>query len=70
LEAGIPGSILVEDVPEDREATPCHRSRSKEIARTDPCWSLLGRLHYSLVALSTLTIVSLLAYYNLIGYQF
>jgi hypothetical protein len=63
LEAGIPGSILVEDVPEDREATPCHRSRSKEIARTDPCWSLL-------LALSTLTFVSLLAYYNLIGYQF
>jgi hypothetical protein len=33
-------------------------------------WSLLGRLHYTLVALSTLTFVSLLAYYNLIGYQF
>ncbi len=33
-------------------------------------WGLLGRLHYSLVALSTLTLVALLAYYNLIGFQF
>ena len=33
-------------------------------------WSLQGRLHYTLVALSTLTFVALLAYYNLIGYQF
>jgi hypothetical protein len=33
-------------------------------------WSLPGRLHYSLVALSTLTFIALLAYYNLIGYQF
>lgn len=33
-------------------------------------WSLPGRLHYSLVALSTLTFVSLLAHYDLIGYQF
>jgi hypothetical protein len=32
-------------------------------------WSLLGRLHYSLAALSTLTFVSPLAYYNLIGYK-
>jgi hypothetical protein len=31
---------------------------------------LLGRMHYSLVALSTLTFVSLLAYHNLIGHQF
>jgi hypothetical protein len=31
---------------------------------------LLRRIHHSLVALSTLTFVSLLAYYNLIGYQF
>jgi hypothetical protein len=27
-------------------------------------------MHYSLVALSTLTFVSLLAYHNLIGHQF
>ena len=33
-------------------------------------WGLFGRLHYSLVALSALTIVSLSGYYNLIGYQF
>ena len=33
-------------------------------------WGLFGRLHYSLVALSVLTLVALLGYYNLIGYQF
>ena len=30
-------------------------------------WGLFGRLHYSLVALSALTFVALLVYYNLIG---
>ena len=33
-------------------------------------WGAFGRLHYSLVALSALTFVILLAYYNLLGYQF
>ena len=33
-------------------------------------WGLFGRLHYSVVALSALTLVVLLAYYNLIGFQF
>ena len=33
-------------------------------------WGLLGRLQYSLVALSALTFVALLGYYNLIGFQF
>jgi hypothetical protein len=32
-------------------------------------WSIFGRLHYSLVALSALTFVALLAYYNMIGFQ-
>ena len=33
-------------------------------------WSLFGRLHYTLVALSALAFVALLAYYNLIGFRF
>ncbi len=33
-------------------------------------WGLLGRVQYSLVALSALTFVALLGYYNLIGFQF
>ena len=33
-------------------------------------WSVLGRAPYPLVALTMLTLVSLLACYNLIGYQF
>lgn len=33
-------------------------------------WGLLGRAHYSLVALAALTFVALLGYYNLLGVQF
>jgi hypothetical protein len=33
-------------------------------------WGLLGRVQYSLVALSALTFIALLGYYNLIGFQF
>jgi CubicO group peptidase (beta-lactamase class C family) len=33
-------------------------------------WGVVGRLHYSLVALSALTFVVLLAYYNLLGFRF
>jgi len=33
-------------------------------------WGLFGRLHYSLVTLSALTFVALLAYYNLLGFRF
>jgi hypothetical protein len=33
-------------------------------------WGRFGRLHYTLVALSALTFVALLAYYNLIGFRF
>jgi CubicO group peptidase (beta-lactamase class C family) len=33
-------------------------------------WGVFGRLHYSLVALSALTFVALLGYYNLLGFQF
>jgi CubicO group peptidase (beta-lactamase class C family) len=33
-------------------------------------WGVFGRLHYSLVALSALTFVFLLAYYNLLGFWF
>jgi CubicO group peptidase (beta-lactamase class C family) len=33
-------------------------------------WGVFGRLHYSLVALSALTFVVLLAYYNLLGFRF
>ena len=33
-------------------------------------WGVFGRLHYSLVALSALTLVVLLAYYNLLGFRF
>jgi hypothetical protein len=32
-------------------------------------WGLLGRLHYTLVALSALTFVALLGYYGLLGFQ-
>jgi CubicO group peptidase (beta-lactamase class C family) len=32
-------------------------------------WGVFGRLHYSLVALSALTFVILLAYYNLLGFR-
>ncbi len=39
------------------------------LAWTRRYWGLLGRLHYSLVALSTLTLVALLGYYNMIGFQ-
>jgi CubicO group peptidase (beta-lactamase class C family) len=33
-------------------------------------WSLFGRLHYSLVALSMLVFIAQLGYYNLLGFQF
>ena len=33
-------------------------------------WGFFGRLHYSLVALSALTFVFLLAYYNLLRFPF
>jgi hypothetical protein len=33
-------------------------------------WGVFGRLHYSLVALSALTFVVLLGYYNLLGFRF
>ena len=33
-------------------------------------WGLFGRLYYSLVALSMLTFVVQLGYYNLLGFQF
>ena len=33
-------------------------------------WGVFGRLHYSLVALSALTFVAVLGYYNLLGFQF
>jgi CubicO group peptidase (beta-lactamase class C family) len=33
-------------------------------------WGVFGRLHYSLVALSALTFVVLLAYYDLLGFRF
>lgn len=33
-------------------------------------WGLFGRLHYSLVAFSATAFVSLLAYYNLLGFRF
>ena len=32
-------------------------------------WGVFGRLHYSLVALSALTFVALLGYYNLLGFR-
>jgi hypothetical protein len=32
-------------------------------------WGVFGRLHYSLVALSALTLVALLGYYNLLGFR-
>jgi CubicO group peptidase (beta-lactamase class C family) len=33
-------------------------------------WGVFGRLHYSVVALSALTFIALLGYYNLLGFQF
>ena len=33
-------------------------------------WGLFGRLHYSVVALSSLAFIALLGYYNLLGFQF
>jgi hypothetical protein len=33
-------------------------------------WGDFGRLHYSLGALSALTFVAVLGYYNLLGFQF
>ncbi len=33
-------------------------------------WGFFARLHYSLVALSALTFVAVLGYYNLLGFQF
>jgi CubicO group peptidase (beta-lactamase class C family) len=40
------------------------------LAWTRRYWGFFGRLHYALVALSALTFVALLGYYNLLGFQF
>lgn len=39
-------------------------------ARRRRYWGPFGRLHYTLVAISALAFVALLAYYNLIGFRF